>query len=209
MFKGLCIFVAGAVTGMFVSREIFRKHYAELADEEIESVRETYKKKDETKKYDIDEPQEEPKENDHELKEEKIQYNHIIDENGYIHYDYSHVLPKKEETKSKKPEVPQETGYIISVEEFGDIPEYDTMTLTYYADGIVTDDVDDIVEEHNILLGDDFEEVFRDFDASTVYVRNDWMKMDYEILRDDWFYKDCHDEEVPKVEEPYKRPHQL
>ena len=204
MFKGLCIFVAGAVTGMFVSREIFRKHYAELANEEVQEVRDYYKNK-----HEEDEPTATREPDEAELKEEKIQYNHIIDENGYMHYDYSHVLPKKEETKSKKPEVPQETGYIISVEEFGEIPEYDTMTLTYYADGIVTDDVDDIVEEHNILLGDDFEEVFRDFDASTVYVRNDWMKMDYEILRDDWFYKDCHDEEVPKVEEPYKRPHQL
>lgn len=205
MLKGLCIFAAGAVVGMFASREIFRKHYQELADEEIQEVREHYKNKDK----EIEEVKEEVKVEEYTV-EEKIQYNHIIDENGYTHYDYSHVLPKKEDDqKSKVPAVPQETGYIIDAEEFGNIPEYDTMSITYYADGIVTDDVDDIIEDFEVILGTDFIDVFADFDASSVYVRNDIWKTDYEILRDDWFYSDCHKDEAPKTEEPYKHPHQF
>lgn len=201
MLKGLCIFAAGAVVGMVATREIFRKHYQQLVDEEVNEVREYYKGKKE-------EPEvEEVKEEKEFTNEERAAYNQLVTDNNYMTYDYSNVLPPKEEKEEKPVRNIYDEPCIISYEEFGqaeenDIP-YETTSITYYADGVVTDEDDEIMEDFEDMIGRDFIDIFNEFPTSAVYVRNDLYKVDYEILRDDWNYHDCHQEK------PYKKPHQI
>ena len=97
--------------------------------------------------------------------------------------------------------------FVIDPSEFGENPEYDTETLTYFADGVLVDDVDDVIEEPDIVVGLENLKIFEEFGATTVYVRNDIYKTDYEIIRDDWNYSDLKEPVEPPVKE--KKPHQL
>ena len=79
--------------------------------------------------------------------------------------------------------------YIISPEEFGSIDGYYTVSLYYFEDGVITDDAfepidDDVIE--NISVSEHFGE----FEDDTVFVRNDVLKSDYEILRDGRYFSE-------------------
>lgn len=84
--------------------------------------------------------------------------------------------------------------YVISPDEYGE-NDYECESLTYYADGVLTDDWDNPIEDVEGLVGVESLEHFgdNDGDEDTVYVRNDQYKTDYEILRDNRNFSD-----VPK-----------
>lgn len=84
--------------------------------------------------------------------------------------------------------------YVISPDEYGE-NDYECESLTYYVDGILTDDWDNPIEDVEGLVGVESLEHFgdNDGDEDTVYVRNDRYKTDYEILRDNRNFSD-----VPK-----------
>ena len=112
-----------------------------------------------------------------------------------------------EEIDDEEDDYSDDEPYIIDPSEFGNNGNYATQTCTYFADGVLVDDVDEVIEDPEKLVGNLHVDIFRDFDATSVYVRNDWMKMDFEILKDDWFWSDL--DNVPSNPETYKKPHQL
>ena len=112
-----------------------------------------------------------------------------------------------EEIDDEEDDYSDDEPYIIDPSEFGNNGNYATQTCTYFADGVLVDDVDEVIEDPEKLVGNLHVDIFRDFDATSVYVRNDWMKMDFEILKDDWFWSDF--DNVPSNPEAYKKPHQL
>ena len=75
--------------------------------------------------------------------------------------------------------------YVICPEEFGEMDEYETESLTYYADGVLTDDFDNEIEDVDDLVGEESLSTFGDYEDDSVFVRNDKYKTDYEILLDD------------------------
>lgn len=200
--KGLLIFAAGAIAGTVAGIGMAKRHFEAIAAQEINEVRDYYRKVNKEladqlvdKTSDI---KEEPAEKSIE-EEEKEEYNNIIKHGNYM---TTEEIDDEEELFSEDDE-----PYIIDPSEFGNNGHYATQTCTYFADGVLVDDVDEVIEEPETLVGTFHVDIFRDFDATSVYVRNDWMKMDFEILRDDWFWSDLGD--VPSNPEVYKKPHQL
>jgi hypothetical protein len=184
--KSLFIFAAGLAVGAIAGACLVRNKALEDAKQEVEEVREYYRNKhDEVKE---EEPQVEV-----EVPQDVDVVKDIVKENGYTNYN-----------KPESINVPQyDDPYVIDPSEFGEEPGYDTMTLTYFADGVLVDDVDDVVEEADVVVGLENLKVFEEFGATAVYVRNDIYRTDYEILRDDWNYSDLKE---PPFE---KKPHQL
>ena len=66
----------------------------------------------------------------------------------------------------------------------GDEDSYDTETLTYYSDGVLTDDQDNPIEDIQGMIGNDSLMHFGEYEPDAVYVRNDRLKIDFEILLD-------------------------
>lgn len=197
--KGLLIFAAGALAGAFAGARIVKKHYEELTQEEIEEVRAYYKNKEEK----IEEPKEEVEEKSIEV-EEKKEYDNIIKHGNYM------TMEEDEENEDDELYDSDDEPYIIDPSEFGNYGHYATQTCTYFADGVLVDDVDEVIEDPDSLVGTYHIDIFRDFDATSVYVRNDWMKMDFEIIRDDWFWSDFDDKGyAPALPEDNKKPHQI
>jgi len=190
--KGLFIFAAGVVAGAVAGAYLVKDKVMADAKQEIEEVREYYKSKKETKKEETVEEQ--PVE---EVKEEK-EYKTIVENSGYVNYNKPEQMVQHS--------VLEDEPYSIDPEEFGDKEEegWDTMTLTYFADGVLTDDTDEVVEQPEVVVGLDNLKVFEEFpDATCVYVRNETWRTDFEILKDDWKWSDLQE---PQVE---KKPHQL
>ena len=190
--KGFFIFAAGVVAGAVAGAYLIKDKVMADAKQEIEEVREYYKSKKETKKEETVEEQ--PVE---EVKEEK-EYEEIVVNSGYVNYNKPEQIAQHS--------VLEDEPYSIDPEEFGDKEDegWDTMVLTYYADGVLVDDVDEIVEQPDIVVGLDNLKIFEEFpDATCVYVRNETWRTDFEILRDDWKWSDLQE---PQVE---KKPHQL
>ena len=190
--KGLFIFAAGVVAGAVAGAYLVKDKIMADAKQEIEEVREYYKSKKESKKEETEEEQ--PVE---EVKEEK-EYEEIVVNSGYVNYNKPEQIAQHS--------VLEDEPYSIDPEEFGDKEEegWDTMTLTYFADGVLTDDTDEIVEQPEVVVGLDNLKIFEEFpDATCVYVRNETWRTDFEILKDDWKWSDLQE---PQVE---KKPHQL
>ena len=195
--KGLFIFAAGLAIGAVAGACVIKNKVLADAKEEIEEVREYYRSKaGET----TDEVVEEVKEVVEEVKEVVQEIKNGSDKRTYVNYNKlaSTYKPQEEPTRFDDP-------FIIDPSEFGEDPEYDTMTLTYFADGVLVDDVDEVVEEPDIVVGLENLKIFEEFGATSIYVRNDIYKTDYEVIRDDWSYSDIKEPSMVKE----KKPHQL
>lgn len=169
-------FAVGVAIGSVVTWKVVKTRYEKISEEEIESVREAYKKKYTS----VEEPNTEEKETIHVAKdlaegnESVKQALDICKKEGYV------VDIKKEEDAAMKDE-----PYVISPEEFGE-NDYVINSLTYYSDGTVANEKNKIVSNTEELIGKDFAEHFGDYDydPDAVYVRNDRIRVDYEILKD-------------------------
>lgn len=208
LFKGLCIFAAGALAGAAVAARAVRDKYQQEAEEEIAEMRDYYRELRKNAKT-PDEDKMVVEENTKEEKEEnaKNEYDEIV--KGYTNYtQYLSKAAAKyfdtETKENKKEEKEERTNYepfIIDVEEFGEDPTYDTATLTYYKDKVLTNDLDDVIDysvagEENLKIFDEHP------DCKAIYVRDDIYMVDYEIIRDPYQYDEYEDF-------PDKKPHQL
>ena len=93
--------------------------------------------------------------------------------------------PKRENADIEKTAVKKDGKIaVISPDEFGDIEEYERISLTYYADGILADDRDDPILNAGEIVGFEALDSFGEYEEDTVFVRNDATRCDYEIIRD-------------------------
>ncbi len=88
----------------------------------------------------------------------------------------------------------EEAPYIISVKEYseGEL-DYDQATLTYYeGDGVLADEKEEHIPNIDEAVGDNNIPRFghRSGDPNTLYVRNDALQMDFEIVRKEGKYKE-------------------
>lgn len=204
LFKGLCIFAAGALAGAAVAARVVREKYQQEAEEEITEMREYYRELRKNAKTPNEDKMLEEDENNKEEKEEKEEntkdeYNKIVKD--YTNYTQYNDTETKENKKEEKEERTNYEPFIIDVEEFGEDPTYDTATLTYYKDKVLTNDLDDVIDysvagEENLKIFDEHP------DCKAIYVRDDIYMVDYEIIRDPYQYDEYDDF-------PDKKPHQL
>ena len=205
LFKGLCIFAAGTLVGAAVAAKAVREKYQQEAEEEIAEMREYYRElKKEATKVDTteDDTKEESKEEFKPI-EELAEAEGIIKDKGYVNYTSYNDTDYKENNKEEQ--VDEDEIYIIDPEEYGgENGEYDTATLTYFKDGVLADEVDEIVT-YNIIGGEENLQPFKDYpDCTAVYVRYYKRMVDYEILRDPYQY-----DEYKMDFSDDKPPHQL
>ena len=183
--KNLLCFVAGAAVGSVITWKLIEKKYKDLADEEIESVIETFKNrkpritKDEVKETveKVINKYKKPKEIVEDIvtaERYSIENEEEIDEDDESNYT---VNIDNDDTVI--------TPYVIEPERFGEYNEYGTKTLTYYADNVLTDEIDNPItsEEMVTMIGPDALDHFGEYEDDSVYIRDEMNEMDYEILK--------------------------
>lgn len=194
---GIIAFAAGAAVGSVATWKLVKTKYEQIAQEEIESVREIYFHNDKDEPYD-DPDDEAPK------VAEIRSYKDLVDKTAYVNYCENDVEAMvKEKAKaivdecnnildgSKKVEM-EDRPYVIHPDEF-DTNDYHTITLSYYKDGVVAVyDTGEVLSDEEVenLVGLESLTHFGEYEEDSVFVRNDSRKTDYEILRDEEAYSD-------------------
>ena len=182
----IIVFAAGAVIGSAVTYKFVKNKYERITQEEIDSVKETYARNNlgENVGKGSTEGCEGIKNEIREIKDivdsEVNRLKTILDENGYV--DYS--TPKGKKVTSMNP-------YVISPDEFSENEDYETESLTYYSDGILADDRDNIIDI-DMIVGRESLNHFGEYEDDSVFVRNEELKTDYEILLDTRRYSDIY-----------------
>ena len=175
--KNSIIFVLGAAAGSAVTWYLLKTKYEQIAQEEIESVKEAFGRRlDEIEGIgDKEEPFAEPTPLDY-SKEEKINYAGIL----ATHYG---IVNNEGKGGSDTVEVGT-PPYTISPEDYGELDGYETDSFTYYADGVVTDMDDNPLEDVEGKIGEANLQKFGEYEPDSIYVRNEMLRMDYEVLKD-------------------------
>lgn len=187
ILTNVSLFAAGAAIGSVVTWKLLKTKYEQIAQEEIDSVKERFStpKSDEAPDTDSDEPIETTHELGMSRKPDIREYAAKLQEEGYS-TDYASVTT----TNSKKEVADVERPYTISPDEYGELDDYELISLTYYADNVLADDLDELVEDVDEVVGLASLETFGEYEKDSVFVRNDKRKCDYEILRDARKYTD-------------------
>lgn len=192
---GFAMFVLGAAVGSVVTWQYTKKKYELIAQEEIDSVKEIFSKRESAADVEITAPEPQTaKIGKPEEKPDITEYAARLERDGYTNYSNVGAEQKKEEqeTMEIKP-------YVISPEEFGEFEDYERISLSYYADQVLADEDDEKVDDVDNVVGLESLTHFGEFEDDSVFVRNDRLKCDYEILLDQRTYSD-----VMK-----QRPHQM
>ena len=178
--KKIFIFIAGAGLGAIVSWQFLKNKYEQIANEEIASVKEAYNKKDNISadESEEDEFQEKyyEKTADGKLVETTLPSEEEVNEYKKIVSNYT----SNENEKKGVTDMPR-GPYVIKPEEFGNM-DYDLVSLEYYADKVLVDEDDHPIQDIEYMVGEDSLEHFGEYEDDTVYVRNDLIKTDFEIL---------------------------
>ena len=178
-FINVLMFAAGAAIGSAVTWKVVKTKYDRIVQEELDSIREAFGEKESAEEEetecdgqinweeleDLKEEMEDEQDPDVERKKyEKITNNYKTEKGG-------------SETMAKEP-------YVISPYDFGELDEYHQIELTYYADGILEDDEYNIVTDVEELIGRDSLFTFGEYEDDSVFVRNEHLSTDFQILKD-------------------------
>jgi len=155
-------FLVGAAVGGIAVWSYAKEKYASIAEEEIRSVKETFQKR----------------------QAEQAEYGKILHEEGYTDYTSDH---KDEEGADETLSAP--SPLVISPDEFEENEEFFKVELLYFADGVLTDEVNEVVENADEIIGDALDH-FGEHEDDSVYVRNDLRHCCYAIRKDLRNYSD-------------------
>ena len=180
-------FAIGVATGASITYILVKKHFKKIADDEIDTMREYFQNKraegTDTLEEEPDEAEVKEARDEHQEDKPNIrEYASLIKKENYTNYSDTTADKKKEVDDVEKP-------YVITPEEFGEL-DYSTISLTYYSDGVLTYESDELVEDVDDIVGADFAEHFGEYEDDSVFIRNDRMKTDFEILVDKRNYSD-------------------
>jgi len=207
--KKLIIFLIGSsiagVAGYKIGYAVSKKKYETLADDEVESVKQSLKNHYETKyiltpKLVGTKGEQTTKKPENVLPKASIEK--IVDvkklpEKDLIDYGKQYRTETTPERipgnpgagfkHLKKEEVDTTKPYIITSEDFQD-SEYECVTLFYFEDKVLTDDDYNQITNVGIVGGYSILDQMGIYDSDCLYVRDDKNGIDYEILLEERVY---------------------
>lgn len=206
-------FVGGAALGGLVVYKVLEKKISEkyeaFANEQIESVKERFTVpkpavNEDVKKFldgkrgaqlaskAVNKP------NITEYKRKAAQYTNYSN----VEYEKENDETVSFETRiTSKPVIinPDEYGY---GGDDGEYEDYDQVSLTYYADGVLADE-DDTILNINEVIGREAIDHIGDYEDDAVHVRNDARKVYYEVLVDERTYEAVTGKKKPEEDSDY------
>lgn len=190
------IFAVGAAIGSAATWKFVKDKYEKIAQEEIESVKKVF-----SDRFNISDEETSSEESNEEMSEEdpvsdcrKICWEELedldpseLDEEEYQAdlIEYEGIANNyKEGGADNMPTSEPREPYVIEPIEFGELDDYKTFELTYYEDGILEDEDYDIVKNPEEILGPYALGSFGEYEDDSVFVRNERLRADFQILKD-------------------------
>lgn len=197
-------FVLGAAAGSVGTWYAINKRCEDRMREEIDSVKESFRnlnQKHEKLQEDLKKAEEVADdliERTQKKEEPSVSdYAKKLASEGYTHYRDAQTEPAddgdNESSEVIQPEIDEKRDwvdpYVISPDQFGEFDDYARVSLTYFADGVLADEDLGCLGEPEQFVGDALEH-FGEYEDDSVHVRNERLKIDYEILKDLRKYED-------------------
>lgn len=188
---GFLAFTAGAAIGSVITWKLVKDKYKKIADEEIDSVKETWK---EMTKMSVNSEEVSDRNCDNEEQSDRPfqpDRNPVLEKPDLMEYA---ALLNKERYSNKKPDGKEPftrdmdaydydpEPYVIIPEHFDEYDDFETECLLYWSDGVLTDEDQNPISDIDGTVGADFAEHIGDFEPNLVHIRNERYKTDYEIL---------------------------
>lgn len=178
MNKSILAFIFGGALGSLITWKVMKdRHEAELEDIYTNCCGEN----------DNNAPEQEEKPVITDEKPELMEYAAKLREHGYT--NYSDVEPNE----NKSTDIDTSKPHVIPEDEYGNAG-YEEKYLTYYADRLLADEDDELVENIDNVVGFDaltYLDADDDNRPDVIYVRNDNLETDYEITFDERKYMSC------------------
>lgn len=216
---GIAVFIFGTAVGSVATWYYTKKKYQKIANEEIKSVKEAFKVKaipvepfeDLAKEAEnasaafdnlVNELHRKEMASFAKEKPSVAEYAKELKKQGYTDYSKSGMeLVNEEEDEEEENSDDQNPSvkyfgdhnkrpYVISPDEFGEYSDYSQISLTYYSDNVLADENNERVEDVDRAVGIDFSDHFGEYEDDSVFIRNERLKVDYEILLDQRKYSD-------------------
>lgn len=195
------MFAAGAAVGSAVTWKVVKTKYEKIAQEEIDSVKEAFAEyfvnegdtcEEEASEEDEDER---PSSSSRQINWED--YEDLDEDDTAEEDEYQADEADREEYARLTSYYTNEEGgaenmdkpigrapYVIDPDEFASRDNWKTVSLTYYADDILEDEKYNIINNRDELIGPKALTTFGEYEEDSVFVRNERLRTDFEILKD-------------------------
>ena len=193
--KGLLLFVAGATIGSLVTYKMVKKDEEERIHEQVEEIREAIHKANGilTEEEAVDDTPNDFIPGSIPAKPEIEEVIKMVKEKKYVDYsDMSKATDSASEEDESEVEDPESSIYVIPPDRYDEFEDYDAIELLYYADGQLCDGNDEPIGDVESKVGKDFADHFGDYEPDAVHIRNEKLKVDYEICMDERSYHDIY-----------------
>ena len=190
MMRDTVIFVAGAVIGGVAAYFYAKRKYEAICEEEIESMKEFYmephaapeKKEEEkvTQKYRISDEINRAKANYAQLTQDYMEAPDPDDVAASEMVNNPYPFMADDSPREGIAEAP----YVIAGEQFvNEKRNFDKITLMYYAgNGVLVDQTETVQQDIDEVIGRESLNHFGESEEDTLYVRNENLNCDYEVL---------------------------
>lgn len=193
--KYLATFAAGAGFGYFFAKRYYLNRLddilADYDDLEAEYNEIRDRKEEEEGVEETPEPSE-----DIIIEQREDHSNIVLDQQRKDYNDI--ILEQKYDTMPKKVRKLIDHPFEIEETEYGTVYDYNLVNLSYYSDGVLTDEYDNEVDDVQEIVGD----VLETSDLipyNDIYVRNDAKRCDYKIFIDPMtFERVCEQAQIEK-----------
>lgn len=189
-FGGLLV---GGTLSFLVTKKVISDKYESIIDIEIAAVKNHYAERASkvTKTGDYETPEKAAEKfgvtlNDYRPDDSQDE---TIAQDAIVEYEPDDMPDLSALAMERDGDVP----YIITFDEYNDdhAHDYDKITLTYYVeDDVLADDSDVPLDDPDSTVGEEFDSCFGQWskDPNVVYVRNEDISTDFEIIRKDGSY---------------------
>lgn len=190
-FINVLVFTAGAAIGSLVTWKVVKTRYERIAQEEIESTKEAFLSMLATREEDVCV---DVTNDDDDIESAEYTSTTHIDWSKYEDLNEEFSEEDREEYANLSNTYNSEKGgaedvgtepYVISPYDFGEFDDYHQIELTYYEGDDVLEDAEyNIVTDRDVLLGPKALFTFGEYEDDSVFVRNERLRTDFQILKD-------------------------
>lgn len=188
--KDIVMFILGTVIGAAITAIYYNNREAELLEQEAEFCKNLANK---YVSYDVEPPEGFIKADGRVMnkEEDKVVF---MNQQKRVYTHLARPYSTVKEYAESRCEDGRTEPYVISFEQFcEENDKYDKITLTYFAeDDTLSDEDEEIFQDTKAILGDDWTSSFGEGseDPDVVYVRNNKLQIDYEIVRNHGSYSE-------------------
>ena len=182
----ILLFFAGVGVGYGACYLVMKARFEKVLDERVDAINQAFDKEMKELGLEVvpvESPDKKPS------TDTKIFRSEIKKHNYDSFYEAREKVEEEVEEKDENDGGPKEGGfvepYIITAQQFATDGILDKVTLTYYINADLVCEEEEAVDDPEAVIGTEFTDHFHDDEEGVVYVRNEKLGTDYEVILDD------------------------